>query len=56
MSQLKHMQGIQKMKCTSCGVTFMSENGASTCPSCASNSSLGHGHDDSSGCGCGHSH
>jgi len=48
------MQGIQKLKCTSCGVTFMSETEATTCPSCSESNS--HGHENTSGCGCGHSH
>ncbi|WP_187147746.1 hypothetical protein [Candidatus Nitrososphaera gargensis] len=46
------MQGLQKMKCASCGVMFMSENGSKKCPSCSSHGS-GHG---MGGCGCGHSH
>ncbi len=53
------MQGIQKIKCSSCGTMFMSETDASLCPSCA-----GQSHDHKSqegtmmggGCGCGHSH
>ncbi|HEY7733171.1 MAG TPA: hypothetical protein VIB07_00090 [Nitrososphaera sp.] len=46
------MQGIQKQKCASCGVMFMSEGGSLKCPSCSSS----HGHEMSGGCGCGHSH
>ncbi|HUG96303.1 MAG TPA: hypothetical protein VMJ94_02075 [Nitrososphaera sp.] len=49
------MQGIQKTKCVSCGVMFMSDSGSTKCPSCASS----HGGDDHhgmGGCGCGHSH
>jgi rubrerythrin len=45
------MEGIQKLKCTSCGVSFMSENNVAICPSCIE----GQGHGDT-GCGCGHSH
>ena len=48
------MQGVQKLKCTSCGVTFMSETDTPICPSCSENRS--HGHENISGCGCGHSH
>ncbi|WP_415280866.1 hypothetical protein [Candidatus Nitrososphaera sp. FF02] len=48
------MQGIQKAKCASCGVMFMSESESRLCPSCAEK---GHGHDHGmGGCGCGHSH
>jgi uncharacterized Zn finger protein (UPF0148 family) len=52
------MQGVQKVKCASCGTMFMSETGNAICPSCSEN----HGnqsHDESNlggGCGCGHSH
>ena len=52
------MQGVQKVKCASCGTMFMSETGSTICPSCSEN----HGnqsHDESNlggGCGCGHSH
>jgi Zn finger protein HypA/HybF involved in hydrogenase expression len=52
--KLQVMQGIQKLKCTSCGVTFMSETEVTTCPSCSESKS--HGHENTSGCGCGHSH
>jgi Zn finger protein HypA/HybF involved in hydrogenase expression len=54
------MEGIQKMKCSSCGTTFMSETQQTKCPTCVEqqqqqqqggNSASGH-----SGCGCGHSH
>ena len=48
------MQGVQKLKCTSCGVMFMSETGAAICPSCSENQSSGH--ENMGGCGCGHSH
>lgn len=49
------MEGIQKLKCTSCGTTFMSENAQSKCPTCTEQSNMNNssGH---SGCGCGHSH
>ena len=47
------MEGIQKLKCSGCGTSFMSENGIDKCPSCLSKASEGHG---MSGCGCGHSH
>jgi rubrerythrin len=52
------MQGVQKVKCTSCGTMFMSEGATTTCPTC-SEQSHSHREDDSSGmtgCGCGHSH
>ena len=29
------MQGVQKLKCTSCGTMFMSETGTTMCPSCS---------------------
>jgi Zn finger protein HypA/HybF involved in hydrogenase expression len=54
------MEGIQKMKCSSCGTMFMSETEQTKCPTCVEqqqqqqqggNSAGGH-----SGCGCGHSH
>jgi rubrerythrin len=51
------MEGIQKMKCSSCGTMFMSETQQSNCPTCVEqqqqqdNSGGGH-----AGCGCGHSH
>jgi len=48
------MQGVQKVKCTSCGIMFMSETGITACPSCSENQS--HGHENTGGCGCGHSH
>ena len=47
------MEGIQKLKCTSCGTSFMSENNVPLCPSCSSSEKQGGGH---MGCGCGHSH
>ena len=48
------MEGIQKLKCTSCGTTFMSETGVAKCPSCSENET--HGGSQMGGCGCGHSH
>ena len=52
------MQGIQKVKCASCGTMFMSEAGATMCPSCSEQSHDHRGDDSGStmGCGCGHSH
>jgi uncharacterized Zn finger protein (UPF0148 family) len=52
------MQGVQKVKCASCGTMFMSETGATMCPSCSEQSHNHRGDDSSSmmGCGCGHSH
>ena len=52
------MQGIQKIKCSSCGTMFMSETNSTQCPSCQEQS---HSHKEQSsnvggGCGCGHSH
>ena len=49
------MEGIQKLKCTSCGTTFMSETGMTKCPSCLEKESHG-SHMGSGGCGCGHQH
>jgi Zn finger protein HypA/HybF involved in hydrogenase expression len=53
------MQGIQKIKCSSCGTTFMSEDNVTQCPTCQEQGH-GHGGQESSnvggGCGCGHSH
>ncbi|MEO9320951.1 MAG: hypothetical protein ABI361_09775 [Nitrososphaera sp.] len=48
------MQGIQKEKCISCGIGFMSEDGAKMCPTC-SMSRGGQGH-EMGGCGCGGHH
>ncbi len=48
------MQGIQKVKCVSCGVMFMSENDAKKCPSCSSSHDSDHG--VMGGCDCGHHH
>ena len=53
------MQGIQKVKCTTCGTMFMSETSTTQCPTCQEQS---HNHKDNEsinvggGCGCGHSH
>jgi rubrerythrin len=52
------MQGVQKLKCTSCGTMFMSESGITTCPTCSENQDGRH-HDhegNMGGCGCGHNH
>jgi len=46
------MEGIQKLKCTSCGITFMSENNNPLCPTCSENPNT-HNHGDEHGCGCG---
>ncbi|HEY6587142.1 MAG TPA: hypothetical protein VIY98_02525 [Nitrososphaeraceae archaeon] len=48
------MEGIQKLKCSSCGTTFMSETGMAKCPSCLEKESKGAG--NMGGCGCGHQH
>ena len=53
------MQGVQKLKCTSCGTMFMSETGTAICPSCSEQSHKHREHETSDmigGCGCGHSH
>jgi rubrerythrin len=52
------MQGIQKIKCSTCGTMFMTETNSTQCPSCQEQS---HSHKEQSsnvggGCGCGHSH
>jgi rubrerythrin len=51
------MQGIQKLKCATCGSMFMSETNSTQCPTCQEQS---HSHNEQSnvggGCGCGHSH
>ena len=49
---LQFMEGIQKLKCSSCGITFMSENNSPLCPTCSENSSAHH-HGAEHGCGCG---
>ena len=48
------MQGLQKLKCASCGTMFMSETETTTtCPSCSEQSQSHHEH-GAGGCGCGH--
>ena len=49
---LHFMEGIQKLKCSSCGITFMSENNSPLCPTCSESSSAHH-HGAEHGCGCG---
>lgn len=49
---LQFMEGIQKLKCSSCGITFMSENNSPLCPTCSESSSAHH-HGAEHGCGCG---
>jgi len=49
------MQGLEKVKCVSCGTMFMSETDTKKCPTC----SEGGSHDDqgsTDSCGCGHGH
>ncbi|HEX7275405.1 MAG TPA: hypothetical protein VF248_07325 [Nitrososphaeraceae archaeon] len=46
------MEGVQKLKCSSCGITFMSESNSPLCPTCSENSSAHH-HGAEHGCGCG---
>jgi len=49
------MQGLQKLKCTSCGTMFMSEiETADKCPTCSEQSYSHHEHGGMGGCGCGH--
>ena len=50
------MEGIQKMKCSSCGTTFMSETQQSKCPTCVEQQQQNNSGDGHAGCGCGHSH
>jgi rubrerythrin len=53
------MQGIQKVKCSTCGTMFMSETDSTQCPSCQEQQSHSHNEQTSNvggGCGCGHSH
>ena len=53
------MQGIQKVKCSTCGTMFMSETNSNQCPSCQEQQSHSHNEQSSNvggGCGCGHSH
>ena len=49
---LQFMEGIQKLKCSSCGITFMSETNSPLCPTCSESSSAHH-HGAEHGCGCG---
>ena len=44
------MQGLQKIKCASCGTMFMSETETQTCPSCSEQS---HSHQEHGTGGCG---
>ena len=44
------MEGIQKLKCTSCGTTFMSETGMAKCTSCLEKETQSGGHMSVSGC------
>ena len=46
------MEGVQKLKCSSCGITFMSENNSPLCPTCSENASA-HNHGAEHSCGCG---
>ena len=46
------MEGVQKLKCSSCGITFMSESNSPLCPTCSENSSSHH-HGEEHSCGCG---
>lgn len=50
------MEGIQKMKCVSCGTMFMSETEQSKCPTCIEESANNTNSAGHAGCGCGHSH
>ncbi|HEX5519499.1 MAG TPA: hypothetical protein VFX18_03580 [Candidatus Nitrosocosmicus sp.] len=52
------MQGVQKIKCSSCGTMFMSEDNSVLCPSCReqNNQHKESGYMSGSSCGCGHSH
>lgn len=50
------MEGIQKMKCSSCGTMFMSETQQSKCPACAEQQQQNNSGGGHTGCGCGHSH
>ena len=45
------MEGVQKIKCGSCGITFMSESNSPLCPTCSENLNAHHG--AGHGCGCG---
>lgn len=53
------MQGLQKLKCATCGTMFMSETETNTCPSCSEQNHTHTHHEHGSsggmgGCGCGH--
>jgi hypothetical protein len=48
------MQGLQKLKCATCGTMFMSETETQTCPSCSEQSHGHYEHGAGGGCGCGH--
>jgi rubrerythrin len=48
------MQGLQKLKCASCGTMFMAETETTTCPSCSEQSHSHQEHGAGGGCGCGH--
>ena len=50
------MEGIQKMKCSSCGTMFMSETEQAKCPTCVEQQTQGDSTGGHAGCGCGHSH
>jgi len=54
------MEGIQKMKCSTCGTMFMSETQQTKCPTCVEQQQQqqqqGNSADGHAGCGCGHSH
>ena len=39
------MEGLQKLKCGTCGTMFMSENGNTLCPSCLEGSTKGQSHE-----------
>ena len=47
------MQGVQKLKCTSCGTMFMSETGASICPACSEQSHSHNEHENNGMSDCG---
>ena len=38
------MQGLQKLKCATCGTMFMSETETNTCPSCSEQNHTHHEH------------
>ena len=47
------MEGIQKMKCSSCGTMFMSETQQSKCPTCVEQQQQNNSGGGHAGCGCG---